>query len=170
MLVIIMIAPSLSGCAANGGGAAGTELPDTVTDSPATVTEAVTDDPAYTADLPELTFPGQTFTFLVQHDPCFRHLYDVDAEEDSSDIVISSVYRRNAAIKDKYGVTITAVKDGAAPAKAKNAFKLAKLTLTDRQHKYLMCPSCGKLMRIPRGQGDIVVSCPGCGHQTRTRS
>ena len=54
--------------------------------------------------------------------------------------------------------------------KAKNAFKLAKLTLTDRQHKYLMCPSCGKLMRIPRGQGNIVVSCPGCGHQTRTRS
>ena len=123
MLVIIMIAPSLSGCAANGGSAAGTELPDTVTDSPATVTEAVTDDPAYTADLPELTFPGQTFTFLVQHDPCFRHLYDVDAEEDSSDIVISSVYRRNAAIKDKYGVTLTSVKDGNAPAMAKTAFK-----------------------------------------------
>ena len=111
-LSVLMAAAVLSGCAK--GNPADTE--DTaeaaVTD---VVTEAETDDPAYAPDLPELSFPDGTFTFLVQHDPCFRHLYDVETEEDSSDIVMSSVFRRNTAIKDKYGVTIAAVKDGNAP-------------------------------------------------------
>ena len=119
-LIVLLILSAVSGCA-KGHGETETEPAGATSEDSAT--EAETDDPAYTPELPELSFPDDTFTFLVQHDPCFRHLYDVEAEEDSSDIVMSSVFRRNAAIKDKYGVTIAAVKDGGAPSMAKNAFK-----------------------------------------------
>ena len=120
MLIALLILTAASGCAKEHGE---TETVPAATPDGDPATEAETDDPAYASELPELSFENETFTFLVQHDPCFRHLYDVETEEDSSDIVISSVFRRNTAIKDKYGVTITAVKDGAAPAMAKNAFK-----------------------------------------------
>ena len=120
MLIALLILTAASGCAKEHGE---TETVPAATTDGDPATEAETDDPAYASELPELSFENETFTFLVQHDPCFRHLYDVETEEDSSDIVMSSVFRRNTAIKDKYGVTIAAVKDGNAPSMAKNAFK-----------------------------------------------
>ena len=120
MLIALLILTAASGCAKEHGE---TETVPAATTDGDPATEAETDDPAYASELPELSFENETFTFLVQHDPCFRHLYDVETEEDSSDIVMSSVFRRNTAIKDKYGVTIAAVKDGSAPSMAKNAFK-----------------------------------------------
>jgi predicted RNA-binding Zn-ribbon protein involved in translation (DUF1610 family) len=52
----------------------------------------------------------------------------------------------------------------------RSSLKLVKMRLTDRQHKYIRCSSCGKVMRVPKGQGEIVANCPVCGGQTRTRS
>ncbi|MCF0150792.1 MAG: hypothetical protein HUJ80_05215 [Firmicutes bacterium] len=45
-----------------------------------------------------------------------------------------------------------------------------RLSVTDRSHKYLRCSSCGKYLRVPRGQGTISVNCPYCRNKTKTRS
>ena len=54
--------------------------------------------------------------------------------------------------------------------KVKGAFSLAKHSLKDRSHKYLRCPACGRILRVPRGQGNIVVNCPDCKEKIRTHS
>ena len=33
----------------------------------------------------------------------------------------------------------------------------------DRDHKYFRCPSCGQLLRVPKGKGKISISCRNCG-------
>lgn len=37
--------------------------------------------------------------------------------------------------------------------------------LKDRQHKYFDCPKCRQPVRVPRGKGKIVISCPKCGEK-----
>jgi hypothetical protein len=32
----------------------------------------------------------------------------------------------------------------------------------DKDHKILRCPSCGEKLRVPRGAGKIMISCPYC--------
>lgn len=34
--------------------------------------------------------------------------------------------------------------------------------LSDREHKYFKCPVCGSRLRVPRGRGEITVTCPRC--------
>ena len=38
----------------------------------------------------------------------------------------------------------------------------------DKDHKYFVCPTCGQLVRVPRGRGKIEITCPKCG-KTFTR-
>ncbi len=33
----------------------------------------------------------------------------------------------------------------------------------DKEHRYFKCPTCGQLMRVPRGKGRITVHCRSCG-------
>ena len=33
----------------------------------------------------------------------------------------------------------------------------------DRDHKYFRCPTCGQMLRVPRGKGKISISCRSCG-------
>ena len=33
----------------------------------------------------------------------------------------------------------------------------------DRDHKYFRCPTCGQLLRVPKGKGRIHISCRNCG-------
>lgn len=33
----------------------------------------------------------------------------------------------------------------------------------DRDHKYFRCPTCGQLLRVPKGKGRISISCRNCG-------
>lgn len=33
----------------------------------------------------------------------------------------------------------------------------------DRDHRYYLCPTCKKRLRVPRGRGKIEISCPHCG-------
>ncbi len=34
--------------------------------------------------------------------------------------------------------------------------------LSDRQHKYFKCPVCHVRLRVPRGRGEITITCPKC--------
>ena len=34
--------------------------------------------------------------------------------------------------------------------------------ISDKQYKYFVCPSCGKIVRVPRGKGVIEITCPTC--------
>jgi len=34
--------------------------------------------------------------------------------------------------------------------------------LADRKHKYFKCPNCKSRLRVPRGRGNITVTCPKC--------
>lgn len=34
--------------------------------------------------------------------------------------------------------------------------------LKDRQNRYFDCPKCRQLVRVPRGKGEIAITCPRC--------
>ncbi len=59
-------------------------LNDTETSAVVMTTEE-TADINFTADLPAVNYGGKIFTFLVQDDPSFRHLYDVNTNEVNGD-------------------------------------------------------------------------------------
>ncbi len=45
----------------------------------------------------------------------------------------------------------------------KKWFKLQFCKLRDiRTHKYFSCPKCGNNLRLPKGRGEIVITCPVC--------
>lgn len=35
----------------------------------------------------------------------------------------------------------------------------------DKDHRYYKCPSCRKVLRVPRGRGRIKISCPHCSKE-----
>lgn len=35
----------------------------------------------------------------------------------------------------------------------------------DRDHRYYHCPRCRQQLRVPRGRGKIVITCPKCRHE-----
>lgn len=37
--------------------------------------------------------------------------------------------------------------------------------IKDRQHRYFDCPKCRQLVRVPRGKGKIMITCPKCGEK-----
>ena len=42
--------------------------------------------------------------------------------------------------------------------------------VADRQHKYFKCPNCGIRLRVPRGRGEITVTCPKCKNRFDKKS
>lgn len=78
-------------------------------------------DMSFIAELPDAHFNGVVFTFLVQNDPCFRHLYDINTDEVTGDNINDAVYERNRAIEERYGVVIADVKDPNAEKTISNA-------------------------------------------------
>ena len=45
----------------------------------------------------------------------------------------------------------------------KKWFKLQFCKLRDiRTHKYFSCPKCGNNLRLPKGRGEIIITCPVC--------
>ncbi|MBO6048047.1 MAG: hypothetical protein J6P61_09950 [Erysipelotrichaceae bacterium] len=39
---------------------------------------------------------------------------------------------------------------------------LTKRRLSDKEHRYYKCPSCQQIVRVPRGRGAIMITCPRC--------
>ena len=39
-----------------------------------------------------------------------------------------------------------------------------------KTHKYLKCPHCHQYLRVPKGKGDITVTCPSCHQQFDERT
>lgn len=42
--------------------------------------------------------------------------------------------------------------------------------IKDKQYKYMVCPSCKRIVRVPRNQGTIEVTCPSCYKHFDARS
>ena len=41
-------------------------------------------------------------------------------------------------------------------------FRRMNAQARDRDHKYFRCPTCGQLLRVPKGKGRIHISCRNC--------
>jgi len=40
----------------------------------------------------------------------------------------------------------------------------------DPTHKYYRCPSCQQIVRLPKGHGKVIVTCPKCHNQFEKRT
>lgn len=40
----------------------------------------------------------------------------------------------------------------------------------DKEHVYFKCPNCGQRLRVPRGKGQITVTCRACGASFQEKS
>lgn len=50
-------------------------------------------------------------------------------------------------------------------------FKKKEKRIKDsRTHKYFKCPSCKTSMRVPKGKGKLMVTCPNCGEKFQKKS
>ena len=55
--------------------------------------------------------------------------------------------------------------------KPKAEFKLLSNIIRDRKtHKYFKCKNCGSSLRVPRGKGNISVTCPRCRVKTQKKT
>lgn len=48
--------------------------------------------------------------------------------------------------------------------------KKANRIKDSKTHKYIKCPNCKQLLRLPRGRGKIRISCPKCLHTFEKRT
>ena len=39
-----------------------------------------------------------------------------------------------------------------------------------KTHRYLKCPTCKQMLRVPKGKGNITITCPKCKNDFRGRS
>ena len=49
-------------------------------------------------------------------------------------------------------------------------FRLQRTIHKDKEHRYFKCPNCGQQLRVPRGKGNITVTCRGCGASFKEKS
>ncbi len=42
--------------------------------------------------------------------------------------------------------------------------------MKDHDHRYFRCPKCGQQLRVPKGKGNITVSCRSCGNRFQEKS
>ena len=69
--------------------------------------EAASEPEKTTPDLPERTFGGHTFTFLLKGENHNEWAsLDIAAEEETGDVINDAIFRRNTYVEEKYDVTI----------------------------------------------------------------
>ena len=44
----------------------------------------------------------------------------------------------------------------------KKRINIIKSNKNDKMHKYFLCPNCKQTVRVPRGRGQITITCPKC--------
>jgi len=49
-------------------------------------------------------------------------------------------------------------------------FTDARNQTRDKEHRYFTCKRCRAVCRVPKGKGNIVITCPRCGNQIHARS
>ncbi len=53
----------------------------------------------------------------------------------------------------------------------KRWFKDKKERIRDRKtHRYFTCPNCGQRLRVPKGRGEITITCAKCRHRFDRRT
>ena len=48
--------------------------------------------------------------------------------------------------------------------------RLRRTIHRDKEHFYFKCPNCGQQLRVPRGRGNITVTCRSCGASFQEKS
>ena len=48
--------------------------------------------------------------------------------------------------------------------------RLRRTIRRDKEHIYFKCPNCGQRLRVPRGRGNITVTCRSCGASFQEKS
>ena len=48
--------------------------------------------------------------------------------------------------------------------------KLKNMNKQDSMHKHFSCPCCKQIVRVPKGRGKIVITCPSCQNKFEKRS
>ena len=48
--------------------------------------------------------------------------------------------------------------------------RLRRTIRRDKEHFYFKCPNCGQQLRVPRGRGNITVTCRSCGASFQEKS
>lgn len=51
-----------------------------------------------------------------------------------------------------------------------HGFRQKRAQLRDHDHKYFRCPSCGQVLRVPKGKGRINVRCRNCGNSFQKKT
>ncbi|MCQ2442101.1 MAG: hypothetical protein MJ077_03080 [Oscillospiraceae bacterium] len=44
-----------------------------------------------------------------------------------------------------------------------HGFRQKRAQMMDKDHRYFRCPSCGQVLRVPKGKGKIHIRCRNCG-------
>lgn len=52
----------------------------------------------------------------------------------------------------------------------KRYWKVLKNNITDKSYRYYLCPDCHQMVRVPKGHGKVIVTCPNCHKKFEKRS
>lgn len=107
LLLLSLIAASVTACGGEGSAAVTNEIPATDTAAAVETEEAGALDGLAVQD-----FGGHTFGVLAANDAANNRHYDIaTAGEENGDILNDLVYARNRAVEEKYNITITTADD-----------------------------------------------------------
>lgn len=48
--------------------------------------------------------------------------------------------------------------------------KMRRRLMESRTHRFFKCPSCRAELRLPRGKGNIIITCPKCRHEFKAKT
>ena len=54
--------------------------------------------------------------------------------------------------------------------KVSRIFKIMKKNFQDKENKYVLCPTCVQMIRVPKGKGKIEITCRHCKKRFEKRS
>jgi len=110
ILTVLMLLPAIVACASDDAGKPADSTPPAEgTQAPASTAPTATE-PDYKPQLPEVRYDGEQLV-IVHRSPdetYYAEIY-IQAEDITGDVLNDSVYRRNLAVEEKYGIDIVSV-------------------------------------------------------------